>query len=410
MREKNIITAIDLGASAVRVLIARVTPKGLFEVLAFQEEFVRTLSEGMIVDLSFTSDILEDLLIKAEEQANMQVEKVVVNVGGENVYSTSHFSNFAIKHSSRRIRRIDLHRAIYKKNNFSIPEGFNVLHTHVNDFVVDDVSGIKEPLGMVANKLKVDLQVFLCKSCLVENVTQLFDSKGIPIEAIFSNAFAVGEGTLLKDEKAVGVIALDVGDLSSDVIFYHKNKLVKAFSLNFGYDAVTDHLAHNLGVTKKEAKIIKQEYAHVGNMQKVSGENVSSRQMLETQNVAISQGEISSLIEEKLKDFFEKMEISFQREGLKKELASVGIILTGGMANLSGIVQAFKEYFRMPVSVRSGHYLMDDPQKYLKGYEYSLSVGLVNACQNQRMNKHIKNPQFLEKLRSGIENFFSDFL
>ncbi len=406
MRENDIITGVDLGSSAIRVVIGRVNSHGVLDILGFQESPFQNIRHGVITDLYRTVDMVKKLLVDAGDEAGIEIESVVVNIGGDYVRSFSYQSVVPIKHGDQKIRNIDLYRAVYETMDEPIPESFEIIHTEVNDFVVDGVGGIQKPLKMVANELKADLHVFVGKRNFLQNIVNIFGEMRISIEGFFANAFVIGEAVLAQEEKELGVICLDVGALSTDVLVYQQGKVMHGFSMALGYDSVTEHLAQSLRISREQAQDIKEKYAYVGPMQVGEDRDISLQNVARATFSRVSPEQLSRLVEQELQRLFSRIDLRLQ-EDAAKEMAYAGVVLTGGLAHLKGAVHMLEKVLQKPVRIGNVQCPIKHNGEYLQGYQYALCVGLVRTAY-QHFNPMIRRPGRVERFRHLVGTFFFD--
>lgn len=407
VKDNDVFTGVDLGSSAIRVMIARINAQNDVDILGFSEQPFSAINQGMITDLHQTADVVEKLIIDAEDQADIEVKHVVVNVGGEHVSSYACQSAVPIKHSDQKIRNIDLYRAAQGVMNPRFSNAYQVLHTEVVHFIVDDVVGVKQPLKMVANELKANLHVFVGKRNLIQNVMNVFDLVGVSVEGFFANAYVVGEAVLAEEEKELGVICIDIGSSSSDVLVYHSGQLKYGFSMPVGYDRITNHLAHSLCISREQALDINKKYAYVGPLGVGEDREILLQKVAQATFSKVSPDRLSQLIQEELEGLFRSIDLRLQEEDAKTD-ASAGVVLTGGIANLKGVCSVAEQVLQKSVRIGSVNCKFLNKQEFLKGYQYALCVGLLRAAHQKRRHSLIRKPSRVERVKTVVGHFFSD--
>ena len=100
MKNKRLITGIDIGTTKIAVIIAEVESETI-NILGFGESISEGLRRGIIVDIEKTSTAIEEALSKAEKQANKEIESAFIGITGEHVKGincsgTITISNFAV--------------------------------------------------------------------------------------------------------------------------------------------------------------------------------------------------------------------------------------------------------------------------------------------------------------------------
>jgi cell division protein FtsA len=85
----NIAVAIDIGTTKIYVIIAEVDPEtGRFQVLGYGTSTSSGLKKGLVVDVEQTSRDIKRAVRKAEEMAQIRVEKAFIGISGKHIQSS----------------------------------------------------------------------------------------------------------------------------------------------------------------------------------------------------------------------------------------------------------------------------------------------------------------------------------
>lgn len=408
LNKNEIVAGVDLGSSVVRVIIGRLDAYGRIEILGFSEEPFEGIRHGVITDLKATANVAEKNILVAEEQANIEITQIVVNIGGDHAYSYNHKSKVVIRHHDKKIKNHDLYEVVYSQKNLHIQDTFDVMHTLVKNFEVDDVEDISQPLSMVANELHANVHLFLGRHNLIQNVYNVFESIGIHVEAVYPNAYLVGEAILADEEKDLGVICLDIGAQSTDVITYQKGEVFHSFSIPLGSAYLIEKISRQFCISKEHAQDIMEKYAYVGEIGIGEDREILLQNIAKASYSKIKGEELKSISQLAVENILEKIDLRLSQEDLKTH-ASAGIVLTGGMAYLKGLTKVAQEVFKKPVRLASvDHPIAGNEAIRLKGYQYPLCCGLIRVTREVRDNTLIKVPSWVERFKHIIGVFFAE--
>ena len=84
MKNKKIITGIDVGTTKIAVIIAEIDNESI-NILGFGESNSEGLRRGIVVDIDKTSEAIEEAVDKAEEQAELEIDSAFIGITGEHV-------------------------------------------------------------------------------------------------------------------------------------------------------------------------------------------------------------------------------------------------------------------------------------------------------------------------------------
>jgi cell division protein FtsA len=96
----------------------------------------------------------------------------------------------------------------------------------------------------------------------------------------------------------------------------------------------------------------------------------------------LSRQALADVIQPRVEELFELVQAELRRSGFEERLLSSGIVLTGGAAQMPGMIELGEEIFHMPVRWRCRKYgaLRD----VVRNPRYSTAMGLLLEGQTQR--------------------------
>ena len=87
---------------------------------------------------------------------------------------------------------------------------------------------------------------------------------GVEISDIYPNILAIGESTLSRRQKELGVVVLDIGSSATNLAVYEEGALIYACVIPIGGEHVTSDLALGLRISIDTAEKIKLAYSDLG--------------------------------------------------------------------------------------------------------------------------------------------------
>src|SRR4029077_239252 len=93
----------------------------------------------------------------------------------------------------------------------SLPDDREVLHVLPHEFRVDAQEGIRDPIGMVGQRLEPNVHIVTSSISATQNLVTAANKAGILINDTVLEPLASGEACLTQDERDFGVCLLDIG-------------------------------------------------------------------------------------------------------------------------------------------------------------------------------------------------------
>jgi cell division protein FtsA len=187
--------------------------------------------------------------------------------------------------------------------------------------------------------------------------------------------FASSMAVLDEQEKELGVVLLDIGGGTSDMVIYRNGSIVHTSVLPLGGNQVTNDIAIGLRTTKLEALRIKHEHG-VSLINKIpEGEIINLKGIAGRSDRMIDKRLLAEVIEARFREIFQLIRNEIIRSGHGPGCAA-GIVLTGGSALMRDISELAEEECQMPVRIGSPSNIKGLGE-LVESPKYATVVGLV---------------------------------
>ncbi len=381
----NIIIGLDIGTSFVRAVVGVINEDYSVEILSVAKKpssgFLR---HGAIVNIESTKNVIKQVIDEVEQNFGYEVRSCVTGIGGKYIESLNSHGFVAISSIGKRDRAItedDIERVLTASNAVPIPPDRDILHLIPKDYIVNGVSGYKQEnaLNSLAVRLEVDVHIITASRTQISNITQCVERAGYELDRVFLKTLAASEAVMIKEEKELGSILIDLGGGTTDVIVIIADAPACTASIPAGGNLVTNDIAYMKGVPTATAEKLKLEHGCCwselidGNDEEVVIPAFGGRPPELT-----SKSELCEIIQSRMEEIFTRVRDEIvQRSGLTQ--LSGSIILTGGGAQLSGAVE-LAEYVFGTSSVRIGvPSSLGGIEESYRTPEFATAVGLVLA-------------------------------
>ena len=362
------------------------------------------VKKGTIINLEEATLSIKQAIEKALAQAKQTPQVVLASIAGSHVKTWTGMGVVVLK--NREVTPEDVDEVIQAAQSIDLPQDQMILHVIPQEFVVDNLRGIQQPIGMSGVRLEAHVQLITAQRFQVQNLLRCFENLGIEVSAVLYQGLASAEAVLTPEEKDLGVLIIDLGGGTTDFAVIQENVLKYVGSIPVGGENLTNDLAIGLRTTKKEAERIKIEKGVclrelVDEQEEVEVPGVGARP-----SRRISRRVLAEILELRMREILELIDKNVSKH-IDKSLLTGGAVLTGGSALLPGLIYLTDQTLDLPT--RIGY-----PVK-LKGLgeeinhpQFATAVGmLVYAFQNYQVEeaKTFKGKGILQKLKEWIKGF-----
>ncbi len=347
MSKIHIITGLDIGTSAIKILVAQKTSEEELEVLTSFQQPVNGVKRGVVIDVEEVSDVLQSVLNKIQEDITQKINSVYVNVGGSHIFSTSSHGLVSVSRADQKISKEDVDRVLQAAQTFSLPSNKENFAVFPKEFIVDKEGGIKQPLGMEGVRLEAEVLVLGAFSPYLKNLTQTVLNTDLQISDITASPLASSRAVLTPRQKELGVALLDIGAGTSGLAVFDEGNLIHLAVLPIGSANITNDIAIGLKTDIDIAERIKIGY---GSCLWQRGEKKEKIEIDETEPLIFPQKKLINIIEARVSEIFEEVNKELKKIG-KEKLLPAGIVLTGGGSKLPKMVDLAKKELSLPCRI-----------------------------------------------------------
>ncbi|MDQ3929252.1 MAG: cell division protein FtsA [Chloroflexota bacterium] len=424
----RIIVGIDVGTNKVCTIVAEADagPGNRLNVLGVGAVASEGIAKGMITDIHKASASIAHSLEAAERQSGCRILSAYVSISGNHISSSNSRGLVAVSNPDRIVGQEDVARAVDAARAMAIPAGRDVLHVIPRTYTVDGQDGIQNPIGLSGFRLDVETHVVTGANNVRENLVRCVQKADVEVDDLVLSPLASAEAVLTEQEKNMGVVLVDIGHGTTDIAIYADGSVWHSKVIPIGGWHLTNDLVIVFNIPYESAETLKLQYGMAiapgssryaqretkasnfgrvpskgavavsanGNgaghgvplpvdvLMATAAEEASLEQgeMLEAETFEgnlrrISRDELNEVMAARLDQLFGMVGDEIRRSGYEG-LLPAGMVLTGGVAQMSNIEELAAGKLRLPV--RTGHPrriggladVFDSPA-------YATSVGLI---------------------------------
>jgi cell division protein FtsA len=245
----------------------------------------------------------------------------------------------AVSLGGQEVERADLARVLRAVNERSVRPERSIVHALPIGYSLDGQRGIRDPLGMVGERLGVDVAVVSAETLAMRNIELVLHRCHLQIEALVATPYASGLATLVDDEAQLGVAAIDFGGATTTVSVFADGELVYADAIAIGGHHLTLDLARQLSIGIGDAERMKAVYGSV-----LPGQ-ADEREMIPVVPVGsaideapgqIPRSSITRVLRPRIEEILTAVRDRMQATGMM-DVCGRRFVLTGGASELTGL-------------------------------------------------------------------------
>src|SRR2546421_123714 len=398
-QQASFMTAIDVGSAKTCILLAEVTDNGLrYRGHGLTDS--RGSRKGVIVDLEKAASSIQRAVEQAEDVAGAPIEHAWVGIAGSHMRGVNSHGGISFGTRAREITRDEIRLAVDKARGIPLPPDREIVHLLPQEFILDEQTGIHDPLGMMATRLEVRVHMVTAASSATQNVVTAVNRAGVHVDDTMFEALACADSGLRSDERELGVCFADLGAGSTAMIVFEESAVSHTSVVPIGGDHFTSEKSMGLCTPVAEAEKIKKLYGNAIVTLIPEGNEVEVPSVGDRPSRMISQRMVGEILEPRARELFEMLRDNLRHSGML-ELCLAGTVLSGGASRLPGLLDIAVSTLRCPVRLSWPTPLAKMPA-VLAEPEYATVIGMIFYGHRARMARGMHGDGWSSKLKAML--------
>ena len=347
----ELICGIDVGTTKVCALIGAVDDQNNLRIIGAGRVPTQGLRRGVVINTAYATTAIGQAIEEAEHAAGQTMETAYVGIAGSHINAIGSKAVVAVgRTGGRTITKEDVQRSLDQARNIALPHNREIIHAVPRSFCVDDQRGIQSPVGMFGYRLEVDASIITGASSAVTNLVNCVQSNGVAIEDLVLQPLASAEAVLTDDERQLGVALVDVGGGTSDIAIYLEAAPWHTVVMDLAGDHFVKDVAMGLRMPYGKAEALMVQFGHVLPNQVPADAEVRSGAFGQEGQQTVNCRILAEILNARAEELVEMILREVKRSGYDG-LLPAGIVLTGGVAQMSGLAELSRARLQWPVRV-----------------------------------------------------------
>jgi len=299
---------------------------------------------------------------------------------------------------SREIGRDEIRMAVDKARAIPLPADREILHLLPQEFILDEQSGVRDPLGMTATRMEVRVHMVTAAASATQNVITAVNRAGVHVDDTVFEPLATADSVLRADERELGVCLAEMGAGSTSLIVFQDGAVAHTGAVPIGGDHFTSDLSVGLCTPVSEAERIKKVYGNAVVTLIPEGNEVEVPSVGDRPSRLISQRMVGEILGPRARELFELLRDNLRHAGML-DLCAGGVVLSGGASRLPGTLDIAESVLRRPVRLSWPAPLAKMPSN-LAEPEFATVLGMAFYGHRARLARGMQEERWGSKLKA----------
>lgn len=420
----RVVASLDIGSTYVRCIVCERDADGVLQIIGSGCRPSTGLRKGVVVNIEATLRAVASVIEDAEMMSGLEVTDCWTGIGGNHINGLNSRGVVGVTGKKRdakerEIGQEDVDRVIEAAKAVVIPTDRQILEIIPQSYKVDDQKGIRNPLDMIGVRLECDVHIITCAVTGAQNLIKCVNRAGFRVNELILQTLAAGRAVLTQEEMDLGVVLIDLGGGTTDVLVYVDGTPYSTYTIPAGGTQVTSDISIIKNISLENAEKIKIDAGCCWDALLEDDETVIVPGVGGRPPMSIPRSQILTIIKPRMEEIIKMVKQHLDTLNLPRPLGG-GVVLTGGSSMLCGVVELANHLLKLPARLGS-----PIPKQHFGGLveeyrnpSYATVIGLALEGEKRAAldtSDHVfdyrqgdkKNPALIDKLKSWLrEEFF----
>ncbi len=402
---EQIIVGLDIGTTKIACLVGKKNDYGKLELLGIGKSESVGVRRGVVSHITPAVQAIQKALEEAKLNSGYQINVVNVGIAGQHIKSLQHRGVITRDNMEDEITQKDMNDLIEDMHKLVLPPGESIIHVLPQDFIVDNESGIKDPIGMSGIRLEANFHIITGLVTAVQNIYKCVRKAGLEVADLTLEPLASADAVLSSEEKEAGVALVDIGGGTTDIAIFQDGIIRHTAVIPFGGNIITDDIKEGCTIIRKQAEQLKVKFGSALASENQANDIVVIPGLSGREPKEISVKNLAHIIQARMEEIIEQVYFEIRNSGFERKLIA-GIVITGGGAQLKHLPQLFEYLTGMDTRIGYPTEHLASGNEDISSPMFSTGVGLVlkgfEYAEKQRQKSPTITHQKQSKKKLGL--------
>lgn len=345
---RRIRTGIDIGSSKTTIIVGELYDSGKnIKVLGQTIIPSNGIKKGEIIDGELFSRTLRLGKERLEDKIGVVIKRATIGVSGSDIKSSTTEIEYKLSDEDIEVTEEHCDQIFEISKEKVVKEDEQVIAKEIYNYRVDDSGIMKNPVGKVGNKLKVNVHLIRIPKLKVKKIVETLNKAKIEVDSLIYNGEASSKATLKKIDKVNGVALVDIGYGLTEITIFKNNRLINTNVIPIGGMHYVNDLKYVLELNQEVVKNILLEIKNKDIDEKIT---VSYLDNGESVTKTFEVRYLREIMDARTDEILEYISKSIEASGYKEYLKN-GIVLAGGVVGDYGILEKLKALLEYDIRI-----------------------------------------------------------
>ncbi|MFR1707783.1 MAG: cell division protein FtsA [Clostridium sp.] len=347
------IVGIDISSSKVCGVVGRLDQENKIQIAGITTSDYEGVKDNVILDEKDISYIVRNVIERLKEIVNSPLEEAYVSVPISlcEIVKTKGVLSFQ---ETKEITYEDILN-VGEVAKFCVNKEQEIVQVDIEEYIVDSVKNITNPLGMKGKVLESEGNAFILGKRYVDGYRRCLQEAGIEIKGWIVNAIGIGKDVVEDFELAKGVAVIDVGSSNMEVTVFKNNRFLDCFSVPLGGKNITNDISICLKLPLQDSERLKFKCNTLLKENSVGNHKIKVSTD-ENNVVEVNYEMLVDIICERVKELLEIISRHIEKERLSDQIGSF-VIVGGGISLFRDITTIASKLLGKPVRIGVPNYV-----------------------------------------------------
>jgi len=333
--QPQIIVGLDIGTTKIAIIIGFQNNEGKIDVLGYGKGDSTGVQHGLIYNINRTVDGINIAKNTAISRSGLEFDSVYAGVAGR------HINSMEFKHAITRrngnedvIRQEEIDKMVEDLENISVRPGEKIITVIPQRFVIDNKRETTDPVGELGELVVGYFQIITGNDFEIKKIIRCINDCDLEVNNIILEPIASAMVCLTQEEKQQGVVLVDIGGGTTDVVIYAEGNPVFTKVIPIGGSIITKDIANVCQIPEDLAEKLKVSYGTCVIERSNKNNFITIPQFHESAPKQISEPFLAEIIYSRVQmDILTQIQKVITESGYEKKIRA-GVVLTGGGSSL----------------------------------------------------------------------------
>jgi cell division protein FtsA len=341
------VVGLDIGTTKICCVVGEVFDDGV-DIIGVGTAPSVGLKKGIVVNIESTVKSIRQAVEQAEDAAGCELHAVYTGIAGNHIKGFNSPGILAI--NNREIKEADVEDVILAAKTVKISENQQIIHVLPQEYMVDDHTGIQNPLGMTGVRLVTNVHIVTADMGAVHNLYTCCKKAELEVLDMVLESIASAYAVLSADEMELGVALLDIGGGTTDLAVFCDGTIRHTCEIGLGGHNLTNDLSVGLRTPLQEAERLKEDYGSAIASLIKPNHVVDVPTVGDREPRKVTQKVLVDILQARIMEILEMVNQELINSGQKNRIHG-GVVITGGTALLANLVDLAEQIFDLPVRI-----------------------------------------------------------